>query len=149
MLIWAINAISLRLFTFIGRLHFIIFRLNCLLAFSPCFERIRLQRARLGFDAWVGTISWRRAWQTVPIFFPGESPWTEEPGQLQSTGLQRVRHDWATKCRTAPAFINRCLPFSWCFIRPFHEVLITILILWYEFDKPLPVHTLFQIFLIS
>ena len=21
-------------------------------------------------------------------------PWTEEPGGLQSTGLQRVRHDW-------------------------------------------------------
>ena len=24
-------------------------------------------------------------------------PWTEEPGGLQSMGLQRVRHDWATK----------------------------------------------------
>ena len=23
-------------------------------------------------------------------------PWTEEPGGLQSTGLQRVGHDWAT-----------------------------------------------------
>ena len=23
-------------------------------------------------------------------------PWTEEPGGLQSMGLQRVRHDWAT-----------------------------------------------------
>ena len=23
-------------------------------------------------------------------------PWTEEPGRLQTTGLQRVRHDWAT-----------------------------------------------------
>ena len=23
-------------------------------------------------------------------------PWTEEPGRLQSTGLLRVRHDWAT-----------------------------------------------------
>ena len=23
-------------------------------------------------------------------------PWTEEPGELQSMGLQRVRHDWAT-----------------------------------------------------
>ena len=26
-----------------------------------------------------------------------EIPWTEEPGGLQSLGLQRVRHDWATK----------------------------------------------------
>ena len=24
------------------------------------------------------------------------SPWREEPGRLQSTGSQRVRHDWAT-----------------------------------------------------
>ena len=26
-----------------------------------------------------------------------ETPWTEEPGGLQSTGLQSVRHDLATK----------------------------------------------------
>ena len=25
-----------------------------------------------------------------------EIPWTEEPGRLQSMGLQRVGHDWAT-----------------------------------------------------
>ena len=25
-------------------------------------------------------------------------PWTEEPGGLQSTGLQRVGHDWVTSC---------------------------------------------------
>ena len=38
----------------------------------------------------------RGAWQ-APVFLPGESPWTEEPGGLQSMGLQRVRHDWATQ----------------------------------------------------
>ena len=25
-----------------------------------------------------------------------EIPWTEEPGELQSMGPQRVRHDWVT-----------------------------------------------------
>ena len=30
---------------------------------------------------------------TTPVFLPGESPWTEEPGKLQSMGLQRVGHD--------------------------------------------------------
>ena len=25
-----------------------------------------------------------------------EIPWREEPGELQSMGLQRVGHDWAT-----------------------------------------------------
>ena len=29
-------------------------------------------------------------------------PWTEEPGRLQSTGLQRVRHDWATSLSLPP-----------------------------------------------
>ena len=33
----------------------------------------------------------------MAVFLPGESPWTEEPGGLQSTGSQRVGHDWATK----------------------------------------------------
>ena len=30
-------------------------------------------------------------------FLPGESPWTEEPGGLQSMGLQRVGHKEVTK----------------------------------------------------
>ena len=34
-----------------------------------------------------------KAWQPTPVFLPGESPWTEEPGRLQFTGSQRVRHD--------------------------------------------------------
>ena len=28
----------------------------------------------------------------LPIFLPGESPWTEEPGGLQSMGLQSFGH---------------------------------------------------------
>ena len=39
-------------------------------------------------------IPWRRASQPTPVFLPGECPWTEEPGGLQSLGLQRVGHDW-------------------------------------------------------
>ena len=48
---------------------------------------------RREFDPWVGKIPWRRAWKPTPVFLPGESPWTEEPGGLQSTGLQRVGHN--------------------------------------------------------
>jgi len=44
------------------------------------------------FDPWFGKMPWRRAWQPTPVFLPGESPWTEEPGRLQSMGSQRVRH---------------------------------------------------------
>ena len=33
-------------------------------------------------ETWVGKAPWRRAWQPAPVFLPGESPWTEEPGGL-------------------------------------------------------------------
>ena len=35
---------------------------------------------------------WRRSSQLTPVVLPGESPRTEEPGRLQSLGLQKVRH---------------------------------------------------------
>ena len=43
---------------------------------------------------------WRRAWEPTPVFFPRESPWTEEPGSLQFMRLQRVWHDWVAKHST-------------------------------------------------
>ena len=50
-------------------------------------------------ETWVRSLgwedSWRRARQPTPVFLPGASPWTEEPGQLQSMGSERVRHDWS------------------------------------------------------
>ena len=49
---------------------------------------------------------WRRAWLPTPVFLPGESPWTEEPDGLQSTGSQRVRHDWTTKHSTEQTLLN-------------------------------------------
>ena len=48
----------------------------------------------------------RRKWQPTPVILPGESPWTEEPGRLQSMGSQRVRHDWAASLSYFP-FISK------------------------------------------
>ena len=45
-----------------------------------------------GLDPWVGRMPWRRAWQPIPVFLPGEFQWTEVPGRLQSIESQRVRH---------------------------------------------------------
>ena len=50
------------------------------------------------WETWVRPLGWEdpleeRAWQSTPVFLPGESPWTDEPGRLQSMGSQRVRHD--------------------------------------------------------
>ena len=56
------------------------------------------RRKRLRFHPWVGKIPWRRIWQ--PFSTSRESPWTEEPGELQSTGSQRVRHDWSDLAHT-------------------------------------------------
>ena len=38
---------------------------------------------RYGFDAWVGTILWRRKWKPTPVFLPGES---EGQRSLGATG---------------------------------------------------------------
>ena len=53
-------------------------------------------------ETWAGSLDqeegngWSMEWLHTPVFLPGESPWTEEPGGLQSMGLQRVKHNWAT-----------------------------------------------------
>ena len=39
--------------------------------------RICLHCRKPGFDPWIGTIPWRKAWQPTPVLFAGESPWTE------------------------------------------------------------------------
>ena len=31
------------------------------------------RKHKRGFDPWVGKIPWRRAWQSTPVFLPGES----------------------------------------------------------------------------
>ena len=33
-----------------------------------------------------GRFPWKRGWHPTPVFLPGESPWAEEPGGLQSMG---------------------------------------------------------------
>ena len=56
------------------------------------------------WETWVWSLGWedpwKRTWQPTPAFLPGEAPWTEEPGGLQSMGLQTPRHSRAhTKTR--------------------------------------------------
>ena len=45
------------------------------------------RHGRHKLDSWVGKIPWRRKWKPTPVFLLGNS-WTEEPGGLQSRGLQ-------------------------------------------------------------
>ena len=54
-------------------------------------------------------------------------PWTEEPGRLQSMGLQRVGYDWATSLSNSyltrtPVF--KCVPsLVWLFVTPWTVIL--------------------------
>ena len=41
---------------------------------------------RHGFDPWVGMIPWRRAWQSTPVFLPGESPGQRSLGGYSPQG---------------------------------------------------------------
>ena len=66
---------------------------------------------RHGFSPWVGKIPWRRKWQPTPVYLPGESLWTEKPGELRPQGckesdmteqlsnyaLQGISHDFSDK----------------------------------------------------
>ena len=87
-------------------------------------------------NPWVRKIRWRREWQPTPIFLPGESPWTEEPGGIQSRGSQRVRQGWATNTFTLPSFplfyfilllgigkhpANQCAKYNLTDLRPEHR----------------------------
>ena len=52
-------------------------------------------------ETWVQSLGWEDSLEedmaTTPVLLTGESPGSEEPGGLQSMGLQRVRHDLGTK----------------------------------------------------
>ena len=48
-------------------------------------------------ESWVRSLNWEdplaKGTATHSSFLAWIIPWTEEPGRLQSMGLQRVRHD--------------------------------------------------------
>ena len=68
---------------------------------------------RHGFDPWVGKILWRRKWQPIPVFLPGEShgqrslagygPWGHRVGD-DSSDLAR-RHTWRFYVRLCSGFV--------------------------------------------
>ena len=49
------------------------------------------------WETWVWSLGWEDTleenMQATPVFLSGESPWIEEPGKIQTTGLQRAGHD--------------------------------------------------------
>ena len=52
-------------------------------------------------ETWGGKIPWRRACRHTPVFLPGESPSTEEPGGLQSMGVTKNQMQLSDSAHTA------------------------------------------------
>ena len=56
------------------------------------------QCRRFRFDPWVGKIPWRRAWQPIPVLWPGESPGQRSPAGYspwsckESDTTEQLRH---------------------------------------------------------
>ena len=57
---------------------------------GPGDKESACQCKRRGFNPWVGKIPKRRKWQPTPVFLPGESPWTEEPGSYSPRGHKKL-----------------------------------------------------------
>ena len=55
-----------------------------------------LQCRRPGFVPWVGKMPWRWAWPSIPVFLPGESSRTDEPGV--------TKHSTQCRSKTLPWF---------------------------------------------
>ena len=61
------------------------------------------------WEIWVQSLGWEDSLEesmaTHSSILARKSPWTEEPGRLQSMGSQRVGHEWSTK---AQHYISNC-----------------------------------------
>ena len=61
-------------------------------------------------ETWVWSLGWddplEKGVATHSSILARRIPWTEEPGGLQSMGLQRVGHDWATTTTTTTTDIS-------------------------------------------
>ena len=71
-------------------------------------QKERLERSKIIISGKPGSIlGWEdpleKEMATHYSILAWKIPWTEEPGGLQTMGLQRVRHDWATKHTSTPS----------------------------------------------
>ena len=102
------------------------------------------QCRRPQFNSWVAKIPRRRAWQPIPVFLPGESPWTEEPGRLQSMESQRIRYDWATKQSTTQhvlqASFSREHTWDWRLCSKFYQWRVLLLEPWDDYNKSIAIY---------
>ena len=67
-----------------------------------CWERLKAggEEVNRGWDGWMASLTrWTTVWATSRSWW-----WTGKPGMLQSTGSQRVGHNWATELSNSFSF---------------------------------------------
>ena len=88
------------------------------------------------WETWVQSLGWEdpveKGTATHSNILAWKIPWIEEPGRLQSMGLQRVGHDWASKIRTQRKFFLQRSVFWLCFF-PLDYKIIEIANSFWEF----------------
>ena len=65
------------------------------------------------FDPWVRKILWRRKQHPHSSILAWETPWTEEPGGLQSTGSQKSQTRLGNSTITADTLIQDTVIFTY------------------------------------
>ena len=85
--------------------------LGCSLSLITCFEESQMPCAESPWETYgeTGAAKNRGFWPSLEKEMATHSsipawriPWTEEPGELQSVGSQRVRHDWVRNVNASP-----------------------------------------------
>ena len=79
-----------------------------------------VKRLSTMWETWVQALGWEDPLEKEMAIHSStiawKIPWTEEPGRLQSTGLQRVGHDWVTSLSlTLPTKVHlvKAMVFPW------------------------------------
>ena len=89
---------------------------TCELPWCLRWKRIFLKCWRPGFNSWVWKIPWRREWQSIPAFLPGEfqgqrslagSPWGHKESAMTEQLTLTLHHLWG--------WIHMHLLFKICF----------------------------------
>ena len=71
------------------------------------------------FDPWVGKISWRKRWQSMPVFLPGKFHWERSLVGYSPWDRKRVGHDLVQ-------LIWLKFPWGFCPEKSLHDLTITV-----------------------
>ena len=89
------------LYLFIFNFYCHIVTLQCCVSFWASLVAQMVKNLPEMQETWVRSLDWEdpleKGMATHSSVLAWSTPWTEEPGGLQSMGSQRVGHDWATK----------------------------------------------------